>query len=402
MIPAAVVAGSLILAPPPADAQAPREFDAAWRRVADRFHRTLDEEGIVGGSLWFFLRDETLANELHGLADLEADRRVEENTIFHWASITKTFTGIAIMQLRDGGLLSLDDPVVRYLPELRVVHNPYGPMDGITIRHLMAHSAGFRAATWPWGGSEAWHPFEPTKWSQIVAMLPYTEILFEPGSRHAYSNPGIIFLGRIIERLTGDDYEVYVDKNILKPLGMHRSYFDVTPVHLLPYRSNSYTVRDGERITHGLDFDTGITTSNSGLNAPIPDMARYLAFLAGDPAGREEYEVVLRRQSLEEMWREQLEVPAATDAATPVPAAGTREAIGLVFFLLERGPVRVVGHSGDQRAFQSFFYVDPATGTAAIAVLNTDRGTDRDRPDAGAILASLRDDFLDRVFPLFR
>ena len=71
-------------------------------------------------------------------------------------------------------------------------------------------------------------------------MLPYTELLFAPGSRYSYSNPGIVFLGRIIEVLTNEDYEVYVDKNVLKPLGMHRSFFDKAPPHLLRHRSHSY------------------------------------------------------------------------------------------------------------------------------------------------------------------
>ena len=73
-------------------------------------------------------------------------------------------------------------------------------------------------------------------------MMPYTEVLFTPGSKYSYSNPGVIFLGRIIEKLSGDDYEVYVDKNILKPLEMYRTYFDITPRHLLKYRSNNYYV----------------------------------------------------------------------------------------------------------------------------------------------------------------
>ena len=107
----------------------------------------------------------------------------------------------------------------------------------------MTHSAGFRAPTWPWGGDKPWHPFEPKRYEQLVAMLPYTEILFQPGSRHSYSNPGIVFLGRIIEQLTGDDFEVYVDKNILKPLEMHRSYFDRSPYHLLAHRSHGYVQR---------------------------------------------------------------------------------------------------------------------------------------------------------------
>ncbi len=95
-------------------------------------------------------------------------------------------------------------------------------MEEITIRHLLSHSSGFRGSTWPWGGGEAWHPHEPTRWEQLVAMMPYTEILFPPGSRYAYSNPGIVFLGQVIERLSGEEWEVYVEKNILRPLGMHR------------------------------------------------------------------------------------------------------------------------------------------------------------------------------------
>ncbi|MGI8844497.1 MAG: serine hydrolase domain-containing protein, partial [Gemmatimonadaceae bacterium] len=159
-------------------AQTPAGFDTAWSRIAAHFNQRMDEEGIVGGSFWFIHDGKVLGKEVHGFADLETQRRVDENTIYHWASITKTFTGIAIMQLRDRGLLTLDDPVIHHLPELRQVHNPFGPMEAITIRQLLSHSAGFRNPTWPWGGDEPWHPHEPTEWSQLVAMMPYTEILF--------------------------------------------------------------------------------------------------------------------------------------------------------------------------------------------------------------------------------
>ena len=74
----------------------------------------------------------------------------------------------------------------------------------------MSHSAGFRAGTWPWGGDKPWHPFEPTRWDQVVAMFPYTDIQFRPGTKYSYSNPGVIFLGRIIELFSNDDYEVYI------------------------------------------------------------------------------------------------------------------------------------------------------------------------------------------------
>ena len=159
----------------------------------------------------------------------------------------------------------------------------------------MSHSAGLRASTWPWGGDKPWHPFEPTEWSQLVAMFPYTEVLFEPGTQYRYSNPGIILLGRIIETLSGDDYEMYVTKNILMPLEMHRTFFDRAPYHLRDRRSHSYTRTDAGLEEMRFDFDTGITVSNGGLNAPLTDMARYLGFLIGDPA-RPEYEGVLRTE----------------------------------------------------------------------------------------------------------
>jgi CubicO group peptidase (beta-lactamase class C family) len=240
--------------------------------VADH-RKAAAEAGIVGASIAFVRDGEVVAADYYGLADLETRRPVDEQTIYHWASITKTFTGVAIMQLRERGLLRLDDPVVRHVPELRDVYNPFGPMEGVTLRHLLSHSAGFRSGTWPWGGDEPWHPHEPTEWSQLVAMIPYTRINFAPGSRYTYSNPGIVFLGRTLEKVTGDVYEAYIDKNIFRLLDMRRSYFDGTPWHLLPYRSNNYQVVAGLPVANGLDFNTGITVSNGGLYAPVGDLA---------------------------------------------------------------------------------------------------------------------------------
>jgi CubicO group peptidase (beta-lactamase class C family) len=330
------------------------------------FRRELKEAGIVGGSFIFLKDSKLVASDYYGSANLAKNQSVDENTIYHWASNTKPFTGIAIMQLRDRGLLKLDDPVTKYLPELRAVHNPYGSMDEITIRHLMTHSAGFRNPTWPWDKGEPWEPFEPTEYSQLVAMLPYTEILFKPGSKFSYSNPGIVFLGKIIEKLSGDDYEVYIDKNILKPLEMYHTYFDATPYHLLKYRSHSYYIDNGKRSEGHFDANTGITVSNSGLNSPLPDMIKYLNFLVGNPAKQDVYDGVLKRSSLEEMWQPQIK--AEVDAnGNP----GFTTDIGLIFFLDRRLPTLHLGHGGDQNGFISYIDFEPQKREASILVFNT-------------------------------
>jgi CubicO group peptidase (beta-lactamase class C family) len=382
--------------PGSAAAQSPRPalagFEAGWSGVAAFFRDAARERGVVGGSLWFVRDGEVLARAHYGMADVDAGVAVTDETIFHWASSTKTLTGIAVLQLRDRKLLSLDDPAVRWLPELREVHAPFGPIEEVTIRRLLSHTAGFRSSTWPWGGDQPWHPFEPTRWDQLAAMMPWTELLFAPGSRFGYSNPGVVFLARIVEEVSGEPWEAYVEKHILRPLDMRRSYFRHTPPHLAAHRSNAYRLEAGDPIARGPDFDPGITVSNSGLNAPIPDLVRYLAFLAGALEAP-----VLDRASLEEMWTPV--VPVGEGAAWGEPD----EEMGLAFFLTHSPDGRLVGHAGRQWNHLSFFYLDPDTGAGAIGVVNTDGAPGPDRTlDARALMNEVRQRLVAETFPFFR
>ncbi|WP_423603863.1 serine hydrolase domain-containing protein [Sphingomonas sp. MS122] len=367
------IAACFLLATPAAAQDAP--FD---RALADfrKLHRTEVQRANIAGSSFYLIRDgRTLAADHLGEQDADAQVPVDAQTIYHWASITKTMTGIAIMQLRDRGLLELDDPVVKYVPELARVHNPFGDTGAITLRQLMSHSAGFRNGTWPWRDKD-WQPFEPPSWDQLEAMLPYTEVQFKPGSRFSYSNPGIVYLGQVIERLSGEDYEVYVDKNILRPLGMHASYFDRTPPHLLKHRSHSYHIRGGKRVAAPFDADTGVTVSNGGLNAPMPDMARYVAFLLGDPARQAEYDLVLKRASLEEMWRPQLS--AGEDFSQGRMASTTQ--VGLGFFVDRTGGIRIIGHNGDQNGFRAYLSLCPGQRIGTLLAFNTETRAVRNDP----------------------
>jgi CubicO group peptidase (beta-lactamase class C family) len=340
-------------------------------------------DSVVGASTLYLSDGRVAAQHEYGWADRTRMERVEDQTIFHWASITKGLTAIAIMQLRDRGRLSLDDKITRYVPELRQVHDRFGSVDEITIGMLLSHSAGFQDPTWPYRKGEPWEPFEPTRWEQLVSMMPYQEIVFRPGSRYGYSNPAFIYLARVIEQLTGDPYQSYIQKNIWTPLGLSRSYFGATPYHLRRWRSNNYSVRrdSAGRVLvqeHGRDFDPGVTIPNSGWNAPLGDLAAYLAFLSGAPGGdtalARRYETVLRRSSIQEMWR--VVVPKGSQDEIP-------GAVGLSFFLFQRGRVALVGHTGDQANFRSFFYLRPDTRTGIVTVINTTDEASPERAEAG-------------------
>lgn len=351
--------GVLLTLGVPLAAQAPRD----WPGLVRAFDAYTGSDSIVGASVLVLRDGRILAHHEYGFADRAHGVRTSPATIYHWASITKTLTAVAIFQLRDRGLLSLDDPVTRWVPELRQVHDSFGSIDAVTIRMLLGHSAGFQNPTWPYGEGRPWEPFEPTRWEQLVAMMPYQEIHFSPDTRYGYSNPGFIYLARIIEAISGDPWQGYIYKNVWGPLGLGHSYFGVTPAWLAADRSNNYSVVQDSASPvisvrdNGRDFDPGITIPNGGWNAPLGDLATYLAFLTGATG-----DGVLRRASLEEMWRGRFPVPG--------PEAGP-DSIGLSFFMLRRSGRRFVGHTGSQAGFRSFFYIDPDTRTGVIAAFNT-------------------------------
>jgi CubicO group peptidase (beta-lactamase class C family) len=353
----------LLALPVVARAQAP----AGWPAAVRAFDQLVRTDSVVGGSLAYLRDGKILVRHDTGFADRATRVAMGPRSIFHYGSITKTLTAVAILQLRDRGLLSLDDPITHWVPELRQVHNPYGSMDGITLRMLLSHSSGFQNPTWPYRQYVGWEPFEPTRWEQLVAMMPYQEIRFPPGSRYSYSNPAYIYLARVIEAITGDPWQSYVYKNLWGPLGIRESYFNLTPWHLVPYRSSNYTlVADssvGERVVdNGRDFDPGITIPNGGWNAPLGDLVLWARFLTGATGGDAERarldEIVLRRSTLEEMWR-------------PVMPAGEGQSVGLGFFLLDQDGTRLVGHTGEQAGFRSFLFFNPATRAGVVGVVNT-------------------------------
>lgn len=332
--------------------------------VLNEYKKKIIDFGVVGSSLYIIHNGKLIGEQYVGLQNKDSKTAIDKNSIYHWASITKTFTGIAIMQLRDKGLLKLTDPVIKYLPELREVYNPFGSMDSITIWHLMTHTAGFRSGTWPWLEKD-WQPYSPQYWSQLVAMLPYTNIEFKPGSKWQYSNPGTVFLGRIIEIISKDDYEYYIDKNILKPLGMFSSYFDKTPPHLLQHLNQSYWIDSAKNLKPAIfDLNTGITVSNGGLSAPLTDMLKYVNFLLGN-ADASAYKNVLSNETLGEMFTRQHKV------VEEKPAGSDAEWQCLKFFSEDIYGMQPLGHSGWQNAFQTHLYFDPKNNIAYLVAYNT-------------------------------
>lgn len=160
-----------------------------------------------------------------GWADGPAELPAGTDTVYHWWSMTKVPTAIAVLQLHDAGVLDIDDPISRYLPFFQVELNGK-PAPPITIRQVLRHTSGL-PDTIP--AMIGWVHYEDVIYSQTDLLqehLPkYNQLRFSPDDKAAYSNLGYMVLGAVIESASGERYEEYIQKHILIPLGMENTAF---------------------------------------------------------------------------------------------------------------------------------------------------------------------------------
>jgi D-alanyl-D-alanine carboxypeptidase len=151
-------------------------------------------------------------------------RALDADTLFRVASITKTFTATAIVQLRDQGKLRLDDPLVKHVPEFGAVTNPFGPIEDVTLRRVASHSSGLMGEP----PLDHWATLRFPSRDEWLASLPQVRIAIPPGSAFKYSNLGYTLLGEVVERITGRPYVEHMQAAIFGPLGMTSSTYEPT------------------------------------------------------------------------------------------------------------------------------------------------------------------------------
>ena len=168
----------------------------------------------------------------YGLANLELNVPVKPDMVFRLGSITKQFTAAAVLMLAEQGKLSLQDDISKFLPDF--------PTQGraITVEHLLTHTSGIKGYTEIPGWLALWRKDMSVK--EIIDLFRNVPLEFEPGQKWKYSNSGYILLGAIIEKISGQSYEDFVNKNIFGPLGLMHSCYDRT-ARIIPGRVPGYT-----------------------------------------------------------------------------------------------------------------------------------------------------------------
>jgi CubicO group peptidase (beta-lactamase class C family) len=353
--------------PPPrfTDPDRRAKLAAAFGDV-DRVFQDFVTRTHVPGAGWGVVIDEELAHSgVTGYRDVESKAPVALDTAFRIASMTKSFTAIAILKLRDEGKLNLDEPAERYVPELKALVYPTSDSPRITVRHLLSHAEGFPEDN-PWGDRQ----LADTD-AQLTTMLrsgiPFSNA---PGVAYEYSNYGFAILGRIVSGVSGVPYSKYVSDNVLRPLGMASTTLE--PESIPPTRlAHGYRWEDDRWKDEPL-LSNGSFGSMGGMITTVPDLARYVAaFLGAWPPRDGDERPPLRRSSLREMqqvWR-------------PAPGAVTRDGSGALQLtsggygfglrISQTCPFKlVVAHSGGLPGFGSQMRWLPEYGVGIIAFGN--------------------------------
>lgn len=277
-------------------------------KALDPIFQTYVREHHSPGAVWGVVADGRLVYvKAAGVQDAAGKAPVSADTVFRIASMTKNFTALAVLKLRDQGRLSLDAPVESIVPEARGWRYPTSDSPRVTVRDLIGHTGGFITDD-PWGDRQlAMSDAEFTRF--IQAGPPFSRT---PGTAFEYSNFGYALLGRVIANASGRHYSDYVEQEILRPLGMTASTFQASKVPE-PRRAQGYRWEDEAWKAEPVLAD-GAFGAMGGLHTSADDYARYVAFvLDAWPARDGPESPVLKRSSVREIAR-----------ATSLPRLGRR------------------------------------------------------------------------------
>lgn len=329
----------------------------------------LERSDIAGASVLVWKDGNLLLEKGYGFADMKTRKPVDPSTtIFRLASISKLFTWVSVMQLAEQGKLNLDTDINQYLDfQIRPAFDK-----PITLRNLMTHTGGFEEVL-----------------TDIILTDPRKAVslrddlidnqpmrLYPPGQVAAYSNYGVGLASYIVQRVSGEQFEQYVQNHIFNPLHMrHSSFYQPIQKELAPFVSEGYR---GNTTKPPVGFEMLNPVGAGGVSSTATDMGRFgHALLNG---GELDGQRILKPETIAQMWTPQFR---ASDQLPP---------ICMGFYEDWRNHLRWIGHEGDLIAFHSLFFVEPQQKLILFVSYNSAGGGSKPRPE---IIKA----FSDRYFP---
>ncbi len=329
----------------------------------------LERSDIAGASVLVMQNGQVLLEKGYGYSDVKKKTPVDPTTtIFRLASISKLFTWVSVMQLVEQHKLDLDTDINQYLDfKIRPAFNK-----PITLRNLMTHTGGFE---------ETINDIIFTNPKQAVSLRQFLidnqpMRIYPPGEIPAYSNYGVGLASYIVQRVSGQPFQQYVQQHIFTPLGMTHSTFDQPLPSRLKWTDSLGYRGDTTKPPVGFEFFNPVGAG--GISSTAADMGRFgQALLNG---GQLDGHRILQTETLAQMWTPQY---SANQDLPP---------ICMGFYQDWRNNLRWIGHQGDLIAFHSLFFMEPSQKIVLFVSYNSSGGASKPRPE-------IIDFFSDRYFP---
>ena len=343
-----LIAASVITVRVAAQAQSER-YRSELQPLIEDFMR---QEQVPGLAIGVIQGGQLVYAHGFGVKNLAHDHDpVTPRSLFHMASITKTFVATSIMQLVEAGKINLDAPVVQYLPYFRLADDRYPT---ITVRQMVTHTSGMPdVEDYEWDKPQD----DDGALERYVRSLSNQKLIFAPGTDFRYSNMAFEVLGDLISKVSGESFDDYVQQQILTPLKMKDSTL------LIKKTSPGLMTWGHERDLSGHVFPSKVYPYNrmhspsSNLHSNVEDMARWA--LANLNHGELDGRRILKEQTYDIIWK-------------PAHKLSDGRAVGISWFLGEYRGQATVSHGGGDTGYATFLMLLPEKKMAVVLMANCD------------------------------
>jgi CubicO group peptidase (beta-lactamase class C family) len=302
---------------------------------------------IPGLTVSVVRNDSLIYSSAFGFKDINSKAPLTTTSIFHWASVSKTFVATAIMQLVEQGKIDLDEKLVAYVPFFKQRDSTYKE---ITIRQMLNHTSGIGDVDdYEWDDPQ----YDDAALEKFVRSIRHDKLAFAPGKDWSYSNTAYETLGLVIARVSGMPFETYIRKNILDPLEMNQTSF------IYPEIPDSMRVHGhvwgGKPLVSNVYPYNRMHAPSSTLNSNVIEMTHYA--MAHLHRGQYKDKRILADSTYNLLWTNSVTIAGAPQ-------------IGLAWWLKEHEGVKTVSHAGGDTGFRSYFMLIPEKNMAITLVSN--------------------------------
>ncbi|MBC2845381.1 serine hydrolase [Winogradskyella flava] len=316
--------------------------------------KLLEKFMVPGTAIAVIENGELVLQKAYGYADAVKAEKVTNQTGFNIGSISKTIAAWGIMKLVEAGEIDLDAPAEKYLTRWQLPESKFDSKK-VTIRRLLSHTAGLSLHGYPgWTAKDRLSTIEESLNGRNNGP-GRVEMIMEPGTKWKYSGGGYTILQLIIEEVTGQKFEDYIQTAILNPLGMRNSSYKIDKTIL----ENSSLEHDG--FGEQIDFELFTAQAAAGLHTTIEDFTRFAYASLFAHTDNQKYNAVLKESTIEEMMK-------------PAPASNDSYGLGYQVQNIPNVSYTLKGHGGANSGWHAFFRVNPDTNDGFIMMTNGGSG----------------------------